>query len=616
VTARSTEDLHPHRADIPERPEAEQREYVSHALTRARDAIACTGAVEHRIILAGSRIALIFAGPTLAEQFMPALAHIADRVVGPPDLTLLVWDSMSSGVAGMPPPCARECFTDRGEFWGMMHPRVRSAFQWGEFSLSLLDLDRRAGSFWVEGGQALPDWSRAAPFRTLLHWWIEELGGQLLHAAAVGTSDGALLITGKGGIGKSTTALACLTGGMQFVGDDYVMVTADPLPTVHALYGTAKITPGQVARFPGLADLVTNAGAPVDEKAVLQLVPRFADQLPASLPIVAIATPSFGDAPGTRVGAESASALRRAAEFTTISQLPHAGRYAHDFIGRLVAALPRLHLELGHDLQSIAPAIREIVGTDREQLRRHAAEPSTANRAASQPLISVVIPVYNGAAFLPHATASVMAQGYPAIEIVIVDDGSTDDLSAAVAALPWPVRVVRQENAGAAAARNRGIRAATGDFFAFLDVDDILPASTLERLMEEMTVHPNADVVMGRVQLSRFTTFEDPGEFIGSPTETFRFSLGAGLFRRRAFERIGLLDEELRYGEDSDWFNRAHEYGLHVADLDEVTLVARRHGANMTHRKSMVELNTLRVFKKAVDRHRSHGASASTAPRL
>ncbi len=534
----------------------------------------------------------------------------------PADLTLLIWDSVSSGVAGMPPPCPRECFTDRGEFWGMMHPRVRSAFQWGEFSLSLLDLDRREGSFWVEGDQLLPDWSRAAPFRTLFHWWIEELGGQLLHAAAVGTSDGALLITGKGGIGKSTTALACLTAGMQFVGDDYVMVTADPLPTVHALYCTAKITPAQVGRFPELADLVTNTGAPTDEKAVLQLVPRFGDQLPASLPIVAVATPSFGDAPETRVVGESANALRRAAEFTTISQLPHAGRHAHDFIGRLVTELPRLHLELGHDLRTIAPAIREILATDSEQLQQRAADHSRVNRPTSQPLISVVIPVYNGAAFLPHAAASVMAQRYPAIELVVVDDGSSDDLSAAVAGLPWPVRFVRQENAGAAAARNHGIRVATGDFFAFLDVDDVLPAATLERLMERMTLEPNADVVMGRVQLSRFTTFEDPGEFIGSPTETFRFSLGAGLFRRRALERIGLFDETLRYGEDSDWFNRAREHGLHVRDIDEVTLVARRHGANMTHRKSMVELNTLRVFKKALDRNRGNGVAAATAPRL
>jgi hypothetical protein len=613
MTAPGTGELHPHRADIPERPEAEQRAYVSQALARARDAIANTGAVEHRIVLAGSRIALIFAGPTLAGQFMPALAHVADRSGARPDLTLLVWDSVSSGVAGVPPPCEPECFTDRGEFWGMMHPRVRSAFQWGEFSLSLLDLDRREGSFWVKGGEALPDWSRAAPLRTLFHWWIEELGGQLLHAAAVGTSDGALLITGKGGIGKSTTALACLTASMPFIGDDYLIVTADPLPTAHALYCTAKITPAQVARFPELADLVTNADTPADEKAVLQLVPRFADQLPASLPIVAIATPSFGHAPETRVLGESASALRRAAEFTTISQLPHAGRHAHDFIGRLVTALPRLHLELGQDLRALAHTIREIVATDREQLHRHAAEHVAVNRATSQPRISVVIPVYNGAAFLPHAAASVMAQGYPAIELVVVDDGSSDELPAAVGRLPWPVRFVRQENAGAAAARNHGIREATGEFFAFLDVDDVLPASTLERLMEQMTLHPNADVVMGRVQLSRFTTFEDPGEFIGSPTETFRFSLGAGLFRRRAFDRIGLFDETLRYGEDSDWFTRARQHGVHVRNLDEVTLVARRHGANMTHRKSMVELNTLRVFKKALDRSRDQAAAGPPA---
>ncbi len=79
MTDRDAGESHPHRADVPERPEAEQRDYVSQALVRARDAVARTGAVEHRIFVAGSRIALTFAGAALADQFMPALAHLTDR---------------------------------------------------------------------------------------------------------------------------------------------------------------------------------------------------------------------------------------------------------------------------------------------------------------------------------------------------------------------------------------------------------------------------------------------------------------------------------------------------------------------------------------------------------
>lgn len=86
--------------------------------------------------------------------------------------------------------------------------------------------------------------------------------------------------------------------------------------------------------------------------------------------------------------------------------------------------------------------------------------------------VSAVIPTYNRARFLPAAVASVRAQTHPCAEIVIVDDGSSDDTAAVVAALGAGVRYVRQANAGPAAARNRGIREAGGDLVAFLDTDD------------------------------------------------------------------------------------------------------------------------------------------------
>ena len=81
--------------------------------------------------------------------------------------------------------------------------------------------------------------------------------------------------------------------------------------------------------------------------------------------------------------------------------------------------------------------------------------------------------------------------------------------------------------------------------------------------------------------------------------------IGAALYRRRAFETIGLFDPHLRFSEDSDWFTRAREGGLMVKRLEQVTLLVRRHGDNMTSGKSMVELNALQVLKKALDRKRA-----------
>jgi GT2 family glycosyltransferase len=91
---------------------------------------------------------------------------------------------------------------------------------------------------------------------------------------------------------------------------------------------------------------------------------------------------------------------------------------------------------------------------------------------------------------------------------------------------------------------------------------------------------------------------------VGNPRESFPFYIGAALFRRRAFENVGLFDTDLRFAEDTDWFNRAIEIGIGLERLPQVTLLVRRHGQNLTHGKSLVELNPLRVFKKVLDRKR------------
>ncbi len=595
----------PHRSDTPELPEEEQRAFFDAAMANCVQAEARAGTVRRHFDVAGTRVELVFAGDRLLASLTAALAHLIEPPDTTPDVTIHVWDSVSTGVEMIPPPCTRQCFTDRGDIWGMTSPRLRSAFHWVEFSLNLLDLDRRTGMFWVRSDEKMPYWTKASPFRTLFHWWMEENGAQLLHAAAVGTADGALLITGRGGVGKSTTALACLSAGMQYVADDYLVVRLEPEPRAYSLYSTAKLDAGQVERFPELRELVANGAPHGDDKAVIQLVPRYAEQVRRSLPLKAIATPSFGDGPRTIVSAASSAALLRAAEFTTLSQLPHAGGRTHAFIDRMLRRLPGLHLALGHDITTLPETIRSILRLDGAALDRLATSPGAAPGAPARPLVSVIIPVYNGAGFLPYAVRSVLAQEYPAIEIIVVDDGSTDNVDAAVAALPVDVRNFRQENAGAASARNRGIRDASGELLAFLDVDDLWPERTLGSLVDLLAEQPGLDVVHGRAQVTRFTTYEEHGEYIGSPSEAFPYYIGAGVYRRRAFERVGLFDKELRFSEDTDWFTRAVEHGLNILHLDEVTLFVRRHDGNMTRGKSLVELNTLRLFKKAIDRRRT-----------
>ncbi len=578
-------------SDLVHRPEADQQAFFDTVLGLAAAAEAATGVVSHDLDIAGCRIRLNFAGPVLADALLPAVSHRLADGPGPPDVTLHVWDSASTGVAICPPPVRQHCFSERGDIWTFHSERFRSAFHWSEYSLSLFDEATGTGVFWIRSPDGLPYWTRASPFRTLFHWIMRARGAQLVHAAVIGTPAGGVLVTGRGGVGKSTTALACLAAGLDYVGDDYVVLAGGATMTAHSLYRTAKVNPDQAGRFARFAPaLLGGAAVAGEEKAVM-----FLDAVAPALPLVAVVTPRFGDGPDTVVEPVAPALLIGAATYTTLAQLPHAGQATVEFIGTQLDRLPGYRLVLGHDIDRVPDAIQALTRAAHD-LR---AEPVPSDA----PLISVIIPVYNAASFITSAITSLLAQDYSRLEIILVDDGSEDDFDAAVAALPVEVRVLRQANAGPAAARNLGIRAASADLIAFLDADDLWPDGRLAALLAWMADHPETDVVIGRAQVMEQSP--DGGfRFVGSPAEAFVFYIGAGVYRRRAFARTGLFDPHLRFAEDIDWFANAERAGLHIDRLDVVTLYVRRHAQNSTRNLTGIDLSPVRLARNALRRKR------------
>ncbi len=601
-----------HSSDIPQVPEAEQLAFFDSALERALEAEERGGSTRAHLEVGKTRVELRFAGPRLPEILLPPLAHLELPIDREPDVVFHVGEAASTGIEMVPPPFPRQHLTYRGDIWGMGNGRVRIAFHWHDYSVNLFDEGSRRGIYWVNDAAQLPYWARASPLRTLFHWWMQMNGAQLLHAAAFGTDDdGGMLLTGRGGTGKSTTSLTALFDGMLFAGDDYLIAGLDPEPTAYSLYSSAKLTPDQIRRFPALTDYLVPGQAPGDDKSVVQLWPAFREQLKRALPLRAIATPTFADSETTTFAPGSAAALQRSVAFTTMSQLPHAGRGTQEFIQRLVEDVPGFTLRLGRDLAEVPRAIRRQLSLEDRALGDRARAKSTDEQ--QRPLVSVIIPVYNGAHLIPDAVASILAQSSWPLEIIVVDDGSRDEIQEAVESLPAEVRFVRQENAGPAAARNRGMYEASGDLLAFLDADDLWTDDHLDALWEPLLADGTADVALGRSQVTTLGADGEAGEFLGNPQETFRFSIANGLYRRRGFERVGGFDPELRFGEDSDWFRRAEEAGLRVVQLDVVTMYVRRHANNSTRGKTLVELNTLRVLKKHIDRQRE-AALEPTAP--
>jgi glycosyltransferase involved in cell wall biosynthesis len=233
--------------------------------------------------------------------------------------------------------------------------------------------------------------------------------------------------------------------------------------------------------------------------------------------------------------------------------------------------------------------------------------------------VSVIIPVYNGAAFLADAVASVRRQKVFPREIIIIDDGSTDETSSMAANLGKDIRYFYQKNRGPHAAQNTGLQAARGDVIAFLDADDQWPDDKLSLQLPLLAESPELDIVLGCLQYVRcLKTPTDEWRDIPFLKPFFGSScFGAALFRARAFAKVGPLDPSLRQGGDVDWFLRAREQGLAMAAVDRVTLYYRLHQHNLTRDHFQRDHYLLQALKKSLNRRRqANGKTIVNLPDL
>ena len=208
-------------------------------------------------------------------------------------------------------------------------------------------------------------------------------------------------------------------------------------------------------------------------------------------------------------------------------------------------------------------------------------------------LLSVIIPVHNGADYLADAVRSVLAAELKACEIIVVDDCSTDSTANIAAAFGERVRYFYQSQRGPSAARNYGLRLARGNFVGFLDADDWWSPEVLRQALEILQTHPDYDIVQGLIQ-------DLPPACDAYPY----INLGSALFRREVWEKVGGCDEELLFCEDYDWFLRAYELRIPKLRLNETLLFRRLHAASLTHGKSVHEIGLARAHKKAITRRR------------
>lgn len=222
------------------------------------------------------------------------------------------------------------------------------------------------------------------------------------------------------------------------------------------------------------------------------------------------------------------------------------------------------------------------------------------------PKVSTIINVYNGERYIAEAINSVINQEYSNMEIIVIDDGSTDKTKAIVQKFVPHVTYIYQENLGIASAKNNGIENATGDFFAFLDADDLWTKEKTTIQLNQLLKDASLDMVFSFIEQfyspelseeerKRYYFPEKPSPGIGSVTM---------IIRKESFNKVGLFNSQWRKGIFNDWYLRACEIGLKSEVNPEVFAKRRIHNNNhgIIHRDKSVDY--VRMLKASLDRRR------------
>jgi hypothetical protein len=333
-----------------------------------------TGVVEKHFSIAGFKICLRFAGPALLPLILPAIAHLEQEPADAADFTIELFDSQSSDT---PLPFLAARFVDllrlrwwehlegRREIRQLNGQRIRSVFHLGPDILSVLDRDENRAIYWIEEPASLPYYETAYPLSVLLNWWLADRGRFFVHAAAIGQAEGGVLLTGRGGSGKSTTTLACLMAEqLGVVGDDYIAIAPESAQA-YSLYNTVKLKQlSDVDRFSGLRQWVHNLDRVTEteeaEKAMLFLHQHAPQRLLQQMPVRAILVPRVVDQPETRIVPVSAGVVFKALAPSTLFQLPGNAQQAFQALVGMVRRIPGYEIQLGR-LPGVAAALRRFI---------------------------------------------------------------------------------------------------------------------------------------------------------------------------------------------------------------------------------------------------------------
>lgn len=301
---------------------------------------------------------LNFASATLADKLSKAFDHLKVSKSSHSDLIIRLWDTKEDD-RPLPPLNwdLIHCLGYRGAYATPLYLHYFEEIE----ALSVLHVEAGRGYYIVRDGEALPWWASGSPLQVILHAWLRERGMQLTHAAAIANDQCGVLLTGKGGSGKSTTTLSCLREGLFYLSEDYCIIAPEDSPTVFSVYQSAKWQRHTRKLFPEYDFGIQNPGQAEREKALLYYGDLFPNQLKKEAPIRATISLTVGENALPILVRQGSSEASRDLMLSTLRQLPFHQKPTMQILHSLIQRVEHFHLSLGSDLKANVAAIRDIL---------------------------------------------------------------------------------------------------------------------------------------------------------------------------------------------------------------------------------------------------------------
>lgn len=317
------------------------------------------GLIDRFYRIAGFVLHLRFSGSTFFLRFSPAFDHLLIPASDHSDLTISLWDAESTANMIGPLPWSRDDYLPMGFIRGYNDERFVTIFQQESQALNMYDTVTNKAIFCVPDVHKIPSFENGHPLIPLLHSWFSRHERQLVHAGAVGRSDGGVLISGRGGCGKSSTALTCLGSSLSYAGDDFVAVRLSPEPFVYSVYNTGKLEPHHLVNFPHLVSLHQRKENS-KEKILFYLHQKFREKLISGFPIKALLFPQVVKGPSQILPITPHETLKALA-ISTVSLLPGSFALSLKNLTKLARRFPGYLLELGSDLSAVPALIEDVI---------------------------------------------------------------------------------------------------------------------------------------------------------------------------------------------------------------------------------------------------------------